>query len=125
MANGLGGLVEAAKAGNAQALTALAHAQALGFCTTRNINIALDNLARAASVGWPAATRELQVLARSAGANWKQLRSSVDPEAWRRSSSRRVLFEAPRLRVFEGFAASEECDWLVEACRDKLQRSSL
>lgn len=116
----IAGLVEAAKAGNPQALTALAHVQALGFCTSRNVNMALDNLARAASVGWPEAVRELQVLARAPGSNWKKLRASVDPEARRRAPARRVLLEAPRVRVFESFATAEECDWLVERCRHRL-----
>ena len=118
-------LVEAAKAGNPRALTELAHAQALGFCTPRNVNIALDNLARAASVGWPPALRELQFLARDAGSNWKKLRSLVDPEGWRKAPARRVLLDAPRVRVFEKFATPEECDWLIGCCRDKLQRARI
>jgi len=93
----LAGLVEAAKAGNPQALTELAHAQAMGAFTPRNLTMALDNLARAASVGWPDALRELQVLARTSG-NWKKLRAAVNVEALRRPPPRRVLLEAPRLR---------------------------
>ena len=116
-------LVAGARAGNPKALTELAHAQALGFCTSRNLTLALDNLARAASVGWPQALRELQFLARSPGANWKKLRASVAPEAWRRAPPRRILLEAPRLRAFEGFATPEECDWLIDNCREKLQRA--
>jgi prolyl 4-hydroxylase len=119
MDNRLAGLVEAAKAGNPQALTALAHAQALGLHTSRNLNMALDNLARAASVGWPDAVRELQILARTSG-GWKKLRASVNPEALRRSPTRRVLIEHPRVRVFENFATPEECDWLIERCRHRL-----
>lgn len=117
----IAGLVEAAKAGNPQALTALAHVQALGFCTPRNVNLALDNLARAASVGWPEAVRELQLLARASETNWKKLRASIDPEAWRRAPTRRVLLEEPRVRVFESFASPVECDWLIERCRQRLE----
>ena len=46
MADGIADIVAAAKAGNPQALTALAHAQALGCWTPRNLDMALDNLAR-------------------------------------------------------------------------------
>jgi predicted 2-oxoglutarate/Fe(II)-dependent dioxygenase YbiX len=116
----LAGLVEAAKAGNPQALTHLAHVQAIGAFTPRNLDLALDNLARAASVGWPDAVRELQVLARMSGGGWKKLRASVSAEALRRPPARRVLLEQPRARVFENFATPQECDWLIERCRHRL-----
>src|SRR5262249_39474574 len=96
-----------------------------GFCTPRNLELALDNLARAASVGWPNAMRELQLLARTPGTNAKKLRASVDVAAWRRGAERRVLFGAPRLGVFEGFATAAECDWLIAACRAKLGRATV
>jgi predicted 2-oxoglutarate/Fe(II)-dependent dioxygenase YbiX len=118
-------LVEAAKAGNPRALTELAHAQALGFCTPRNVDIALDNLARAAAVGWAPALQELQFLARAAGSNAKTLRSSINPEKWRKPPARRALLDAPRLRVFENFASAEECGWLIGRCRDQLQRAKI
>ena len=113
-------MVEAAKAGNLQALTSLAHVQAMGVYTSRNLNMALDNLARAASAGWPDAKRELEILARASGAGWKKLRTSINPEALRRPPARRVLREQPRLRLFETFATPEECDWLIERCRHRL-----
>jgi prolyl 4-hydroxylase len=113
-------LVEAAKAGNPQALTNLAHVQALGVHTSRNLDLALDNLARAASVGWPDAMHELQILARMSGAGWKKLWTSVNPEMLRRPPPRRNVLEHPRVRVFENFATAEECDWLIERCRHRL-----
>lgn len=116
----LTGLLEAAKAGNPQAITVLAHVQALGIYTARNLDAALDNLARAASVDWPDAKRELEVLARTSGVGWKSLRKSIDSEALRRPPIRRVLLEQPRVRVFENFATPQECDWLIERCRHRL-----
>lgn len=118
-------LVEAARVGNPRALTELAHAQAVGFHMTRNINAALDNLARAASVGWTPALQELQVLARSAGSNWRKLRSSVNAESWRTAPAVRRLLDVPRVRVFEKFATPEECDWLIARCRENLRRSKI
>lgn len=117
----LTGLVDAAKAGNPQARTMLAHVQAMGIYTPRNLNLALDNLASAASVDWPDAKRELQVLARMSGVSWKKLRASVNPEALRRPPERRVVLDRPRVRAFESFATSQECDWLVERCRHHLK----
>lgn len=117
----LAGMVEAAKAGNPQARTMLAHMQAMGIFTPRNLNLALDNLTSAASVDWPDAKRELQVLARTSDASWKKLRAAVNPEALRRPPARRVLLEQPRVRAFDGFATSQECDWLVERCRHRLK----
>jgi prolyl 4-hydroxylase len=118
-------LIAGAKAGNPKALTELAHAQALGFCTSRNLTLALDNLARAASVGWPDALRELQFLAYSPSSNAKKLRASVNPETWRRAPDRRVLLEEPRLRVFEKFATADECDWLIGLCREDIRRAKV
>ncbi|MFZ2031960.1 MAG: 2OG-Fe(II) oxygenase [Vitreimonas sp.] len=120
MANPLAGMVEAAKAGNPQALTALAHAQALGYLTPRNLTLSLDNLARAASVGWPEALRELQVLARGTGSNAAKLRAAVNIKALQKPPERRVLLESPRVRVFENFATPQECDWLITRGRDGL-----
>lgn len=117
----LTGLVEAAKAGNPQALTMLAHVQAMGVYTPRSLNLALDNLARAASVDWTDAKRELQVLARMSGVSWKKLRTSVDVEVLRCPPKPRVVLERPRARVFESFAAPQECDWLIERCRSQLK----
>jgi len=120
MANALAGMVEAAKAGNPQALTALAHAQAVGFLTSRNVDLALDNLARAASVGWPDALRELQFLARKPVSNAAKLRSAVNVKALQKPPQRRALLEAPRVRVFERFATPDECDWLIARGRSGL-----
>jgi prolyl 4-hydroxylase len=125
MPDGIADIIAAAKGGNPRALTELAHAQALGFWTARNLNFALDNLERAASVGWPSALRELQFLARSPALNAKKLRAAIDPNAWRRFPPRRVLLEAPRVRVFEGFASADECDWLTERCHNALERAKV
>ncbi|MEQ1819164.1 MAG: 2OG-Fe(II) oxygenase [Terricaulis sp.] len=113
-------LFEAAKSGNPQALTQLAHVQAMGVYTPRNFIMALDNLARAAAVDWPDAKRELQVLARTARGAARQLRSAVNTETLRRPPERRAVLEQPRVRVFEGFATEAECDWLIERCRGRL-----
>lgn len=113
-------LVESAKTGNPQALTQLAHAQAMGVFTSRNLNMALDNLARAASAHWPEAKRELELLARKSGVGVKKLRESINAEALRRPPPRRALLEQPRVRVFENFATPEECDWLIARGRHLL-----
>jgi prolyl 4-hydroxylase len=121
MANALTGMVEAAKAGNPQALTALAHAQALGFLTTRNLSLALDNLARAAAVGWPEALRELQFLTRLPGSNAAKLRAAVNATALQKPPERRVVLDVPRVRAFERFATPGECDWLIAKGRSGLR----
>src|SRR6185369_15784160 len=122
MANALAGMVEAAKAGNPQALTALAHAQALGFLTPRNLTMALDNLARAASVGWPDAVRELQLLARAPGSNAAKLRAAVNVKALQKLPGRRDVLDSPRVRVFVNFATQDECGWLIARARDHLRQ---
>jgi prolyl 4-hydroxylase len=116
----LTGLLDAAKAGNPLAITVLAHVQALGAYTARHLDKALDNLARAASVDWPDAKRELEILARTSGVGWKKLRALVNMEALRTPPAKRMLLEQPRVRVFEQFATPEECDWLIERCSHRL-----
>lgn len=110
-------LVEAAKSGNAHALTQLAHVQAMGVYTARNFDAALENLTRAAAVDWPDAKRELQVLARMTRGPWQQLKGAVNAEKLRRPPTRNAVLEQPRVRVFEGFATEAECDWLIERGR--------
>lgn len=116
----LAGLMKAAEEGNPEAITHLAHVQALGIYTPRDLDAALANLERAASLGWPNAQRELQLLARNGGEDWRALHASIDLDALRKPTDRRVLLERPRVRVFEAFAKQSECDWLVALARGGL-----
>ncbi|MFT3728476.1 MAG: 2OG-Fe(II) oxygenase [Terricaulis sp.] len=118
-------LVEAAKAGNAQALTELAHVQAVGFLAPRNFEIALNNLERAAAATYAPALAELRVLARAEGRSAEKLKAKVDLPALRRAPKPRVLLEQPRVRVFDGFARPEECDWLIARCRHRLHAAQV
>ncbi len=113
----------AAAGGNGEATAQLAVLDAWGVMRARNVESALDRLQRAAEFGWAPSRRELRFLARDDGDDWASLRSRVDVAGWTRPPAVRVLSEAPRIRVCEGFATAAECAWLVELARGGLRRA--
>ena len=83
----------------------------------------LDHLQRAAELGWQPSQRELQFLAHDTCMDWAALRRRVDLSAWLALPTVRVVSESPRIRVFERFAATDECDWLIGPARHCLRRA--
>src|SRR5688572_8660703 len=69
---------EAAVRNQPEALARRALCAAWGIQQPRNIDAALDDLARAARGGWTAAQQQLQLLARSADADWQTLRHAIE-----------------------------------------------
>ena len=61
----------------------------------------------------------------SGGGLWGALRASIDLDAWRRLPERRVLCDAPRIRVVEKFVPAEVCAWLIGRGAGKFQRSMM
>jgi hypothetical protein len=89
----------------------------------RNVDTALDHLARAAELGWAPALRELQVLARAADTVPAALRRKVDLPLLRTPPAARVAFERPRIVVLEQFATADECGCLMSHGGSELQRA--
>ena len=119
-------LREAAARGGGEAAALLAVCAAWGVAQARNVDDALDQLTRAAELGWAPALRELQLLARdSVGGDPGALRRKVDVASWRSTPAARVVFEKPRIVVVEGFASAAECQWLIGRAGSGLMRAKV
>jgi prolyl 4-hydroxylase len=118
-------LRDAAAHGGGEAASLLAVCAAWGVGQARNVDAALDNLARAAQLGWTPALRELQLLARNTRTDVAALRRNIDVASLRSAPGARVAFEKPRIAVFERFATAEECQWLIGRAGSGLQRAKV
>ena len=106
-------LADAAARGGPEANALVARLSGWGVMRSRDITRALDNLQRAAELGWLPSRLELQCLARDSGSDWGTLRRKVDVANWTRAGAARVLSDSPRICAIEGFATAAECDWLI------------
>ena len=122
---GVATLREAAASGGGEAAALLSVCAAWGVAQARNVDAALDHLARAAALGWAPALRELQLLARDSGVDPAALRRKVDVASWRSAPAARVAFERPRIVVLDRFATAEECRWLIGRADSGLQRAKV
>jgi prolyl 4-hydroxylase len=122
---GVATLREAAANGGGEAATLLSVCAAWGVAQARNVDAALDHLARAAELGWGPALRELQLLARASDTNPAALRRKIDVVSWRAAPVARIAFERPRIVVLERFATAEECRWAVGRAGSGLQRAKV
>jgi prolyl 4-hydroxylase len=119
-------LREAVAHGGGEAAALLSVCAAWGVAQARDIDAALDHLARAAELGWGSALRELQVLARDSANDIAALRRKVDVAALRAAPATRVVFEKPRIVIVERFATPDECEWLIgRAGSGGLQRAKV
>lgn len=113
MQEGLGYLRDAAERGDAEAPAVLAMMAAFGMLQPRDLGAAITLLNTSAQRGWAPAQEQLQVLANR---SIETLQAPV---------TARAFAEKPRIRVIEGFATPEECDWLIERARAHLERAEV
>ena len=114
-------MIDAAKRGGAYACSVAANILASGFAGRRapEWNGALDYLQRGAELGYEPAQAQLKLLARRgkktpAGPSaWRELRQSIDLDAWRMCPPARVLSADPAISAVEGFLAPDVCDWII------------
>jgi hypothetical protein len=120
----------AADLGDPEALAIAATLAGLGAFQPQNWDAALDLLCEAAVRGLPAARAQLQILAHAPTADgaeggdpdvWRALRSRIDIEAWITPPARRPVWEAPRVRIAEGFAPAVVCDWLRARAQGRMR----
>lgn len=121
------------RAGDPDATAILATLTAAGGLVEQSWPGAFDLLQSAAERGSERAQAQLFILAgdrelaadvrggRVSAASWGELRRSLDFAAWTTAPARRPVCQSPRVRVAEGLASPEVCDWLIERARDKLQ----
>ena len=116
-------LQQAAAHGHGEAAAQLSVCAAWGVGRPRSVENALEYLERAAMLGWPAAQRELRMLAQQQGSDWTALRRGVDLRAWTAPPAARIVSDRPRIVVIDKFATSQECAWLIERGRPSLRRA--
>jgi hypothetical protein len=100
--------------GLAEAGTTLATMEAMGAGRPQDWPKAFDWLQRAAAAGSANARAQLGML----GADSAD--SPFDIAALTAPPPKRPVSERPRIRVVEGFASPQECDWLIALARDRL-----
>ena len=81
---------------------------------------ALDQLQRAAELGYPPAQDQLRLLAGTTGDDWGKLRHAVNVETWRTAPKPDVLSKAPRIHTFKALLTPAVCDWLIARARERL-----
>lgn len=118
-------LNRAAELGSARAVTLLAHFKASGVAAQADWDGALDQLQRAAEMGWAPALDELRVLARGHEGAPSDVRKRVDIRAWVAPRPSQVVREAPLVRTLPAFMSADECAWMIGLGRPKLQAASV
>lgn len=117
----------AAERNDASALERRALLEAVGIARPQSWARALDSLRQAAERGSRSAQEQLRILARTdeEPKDWGAVRSAISIEQLVQPPQRRAISEAPMLRVFEGFATAGECQWLMNAARDRLRPATV
>jgi hypothetical protein len=100
-------LAAAAGEGDGDAAALLATVEAMGIAGPQNWSRAFDSLQRAAALGSESARAQLDLLGRGI-------------EALTTPPPKRSLCDAPRIRVIDGFATPEECDWIMARAQGRL-----
>jgi len=128
-ANAAAGLLaQAAQAGSGEAAAQIAVLVAAGARAIEDWFMALDYLQQSAEQGWPAARRQLILLAsdREAAARaadrpspeiWGTLRRSVRLRDWFAAPALERVSEAPDIRIAENFLPQAVCDWIIDRGR--------
>jgi hypothetical protein len=137
-ADGTRFLIDAAKAGGAEAPALLAVLAGAGAHMPQSWPDALSALVLAAERGWEPAREQLRVLAidralaasaatpERVGADiWKRLAVSVAGGPWSKAPEPVVVHADPVVRSFPDLLTPEICDWLIAQSRPKLVRAKV
>ena len=122
---------QSARSGSAEGAYLAATIASTAFWRPRDWESALDHLLRAAELGHAAAGPALRVLSagpdggRDGANDWRAMRDQVDLDAWAAAPAPRLLSEAPRVQVLEGFVPPAACDWLITQARGGLARATI
>ncbi len=115
-------LEQIAQDGDPESTCMLATLAAVGAGRRQDWNRAQDQLELAAERGSQHARDQLRLLAGAEGAaeDWSELRRRIEISRLLEVPEREILSEAPRLRVYPGFASAAECAWVMDRLRPKL-----
>jgi hypothetical protein len=134
-AEGAAAAVASAQAGDADAAHCAAMLAGEGYGLPQDWRAALDYLQRAAELGSSLARAELIALTKDSALAlaaaegrapqdvWRNLRMAVDIATWLAVPPARMLSEAPRVGVIEGFISEPLCDWLVARAQPDIARA--
>lgn len=127
--DGAGFLLDAAKAGHAEAALRLATLTALGAHVKQSWNDALGMLVFAAERGSESARGQLQALSGRRAEpgdgeqQWRRLAEGIDLRFWLSPAPGQTLCANPLVRVFPNFVTDSVCAWLIEQARPNLKRA--
>jgi prolyl 4-hydroxylase len=113
-----------AREGHAEAAMLMSLIRALGYGCDRDWPAALDWAVIAAERGVEAARVQLRLLADDKGDDWRSLAARVDIDAWTAARAGRIINEAPRIGMSDGFLDARLCAWMI-ARAAPLQMQSL
>lgn len=114
----------AAHAGINDAALLAAAVSGIGFGCERDFGAAINWLVLAAERGDARAQTQLRLLSGQAGDNWRALGDAIDISAWLAPRTTKLVVDAPRIGVSEGFLNAPTCAWLIERAAP-LQAQSL
>ena len=109
--------------GGAAALMAVLHGA--GAWVPQSWDLALDLLEVGARLGSSGAQGQLKILAGGwdGGGDWASLRRRVDLAPWLSMPDRRVLWDAPRVRMSERFAPQGVGEWIISRVRGRMRQA--
>ncbi len=119
-------LRQALDAGDGEAAAILAVLHGAGAWVPQSWDQALDLLVAGARLGSPRAQGQLRLLAGGDEAmdeTWEALRRRVDLAPWLATPNRRVLWEAPRVRLSEGFAPPWVGAWIISQVQGRMRQA--
>ncbi|MGQ0532034.1 MAG: 2OG-Fe(II) oxygenase [Caulobacteraceae bacterium] len=122
---GMRRLDHAAQLGSGEAIARLAYFLAAGVFEKPDWDRSVSLLREAAELGWDPARQELSVLARSAGDTPKASQDRVNIREWIAPRPSSVVSDAPRIRTIRAFMSAEECGWVIQANRRRLQPAAV
>lgn len=131
-AHGARFLLDAAKAGDAEAASRVAVLAALGLYHPQSWPLALSWLMLSAERGWRPAREQLLVLAGEAATasslqggpgDWRRLGPKIDLAPWHVSTAARELSADPQVQAYRNFAPAAVCQWLIARASGHLSRA--
>lgn len=133
-ADGARFILEAANAGNAEAVSLVAVFQGIGLFQPKDWQASLSTLTHAAGLGSLLAREQLVLLAGDGEparqpalldnpdpAHWRGIAGRIDLRAWLQSPAGETIHEAPLIRAFPGLVPAAVCRWLVRLSQQRLK----
>jgi len=133
-AHGARFLLDAAKAGDAEAAARIAVLAAIGLYHPQSWPHALGWLTLSAERGWGPAAAQLLVLASdgctastreppTSGADWRRLATNINLAPWQTRPLVRELSADPRVHAFRNLISPAVCEWLIARAHGRLGRA--